>query len=66
MGGHLLHQGKLGSRQSGGSEADTLQKYISVPIIVKGVQSVEDIELCVKAGAEGVLIVGVLSILPIV
>lgn len=66
MGGHRLHQGKLDSCQSGGSEADTLQRCISVPIIVKGVQSVEDIELCVKAGAEGVLIVGVLSILPVV
>lgn len=34
------------------------QKYISVPIIVKGVQTVEDVELCVKAGVQGVLIVG--------
>ncbi|OXG35145.1 L-mandelate dehydrogenase [Cryptococcus neoformans Bt120] len=33
-----------------------IRRCISVPIIVKGVQSVEDIELCVKAGAEGVLI----------
>ena len=33
------------------------QKHTNLPIIVKGVQSVADVELCVKAGVEGVLIV---------
>ncbi|WWD01546.1 hypothetical protein V866_008491 [Kwoniella sp. B9012] len=33
-----------------------IRQHISVPIIVKGVQTVEDVELCVKAGVEGVLL----------
>lgn len=37
--------------------ADFLQRYTRLPIVVKGVQSIEDVELCVKHGAEGVMIV---------
>jgi L-lactate dehydrogenase (cytochrome) len=32
------------------------QKHTPLPLIVKGVQSVEDIELCAKAGVDGVII----------
>ncbi|ORY23133.1 putative cytochrome b2, mitochondrial precursor (L-lactate ferricytochrome C oxidoreductase) [Naematelia encephala] len=37
-------------------DIDFIRKYISVPIIVKGVQSIEDVELCVKKGVQGVFI----------
>lgn len=39
-----------------------LQGITKLPIIVKGVQSLEDVELCVKNGVEGVVIVS--GILP--
>lgn len=32
------------------------QKHTPLPLIVKGVQCVEDIELCAKAGVDGVII----------
>lgn len=32
------------------------QKHTPLPIIVKGVQCVEDIEKCVEAGVQGVII----------
>ena len=35
------------------------KKNTNLPIIVKGVQSVADVELCVKAGVEGVLLVSI-------
>jgi isopentenyl diphosphate isomerase/L-lactate dehydrogenase-like FMN-dependent dehydrogenase len=34
----------------------TVQKHTPLPLIVKGVQCVEDIELCAKAGVDGVII----------
>lgn len=37
--------------------ADGSQKNTKLPIIVKGVQSVDDVQLCVDAGVEGVIIV---------
>lgn len=37
--------------------ADFRWRYTKLPIIVKGVQSIEYVELCVKHGAEGVMIV---------
>lgn len=40
-----------------GPRADFRQRYTKLPIIVKGVQSIEDVELCAKHGAEGVMIV---------
>jgi len=33
-----------------------MQKNTPLPLIVKGVQCVEDIELCAKAGVDGVII----------
>lgn len=34
------------------------QQHTNLPIIVKGVQSVEDVDLCAKAGVQGVILVG--------
>jgi L-lactate dehydrogenase (cytochrome) len=33
-----------------------IQKHTPLPLVVKGVQCVEDIELCAKAGVDGVII----------
>jgi len=33
------------------------QRHTKLPIIMKGVQSIEDVELCVKYGAQGVMLV---------
>jgi L-lactate dehydrogenase (cytochrome) len=32
------------------------QKNTTLPLIVKGIQSVEDVELCAKAGVDGVIL----------
>lgn len=37
-----------------------VRKHTHLPIIVKGVQSVEDVQLCVEHGAQGVILVSVL------
>ncbi|EIW70925.1 hypothetical protein TREMEDRAFT_28420 [Tremella mesenterica DSM 1558] len=33
-----------------------IRKYTNLPIIIKGVQCIEDVELCVKAGVQGVIL----------
>ncbi|KAL8827641.1 MAG: hypothetical protein Q9170_006933 [Blastenia crenularia] len=38
------------------SQALLYQRHTKLPIVVKGVQSIEDVELCVKQGAQGVMI----------
>lgn len=40
-----------------GHYADYRQRQTKLPIIMKGVQSVEDVELCVKYGAQGIMLV---------
>lgn len=34
-----------------------VRRHTHLPIIIKGVQSVEDVQLCVEHGAEGVILV---------
>lgn len=42
-----------------------LQNNTKLPIIVKGVQSLEDVEMCVSNGVEGVVIVSrIIPVLP--
>ena len=38
------------------SDIDFIRKNTPLPLIVKGVQCVEDIEACAKAGVNGVII----------
>lgn len=40
-----------------GDKADKEQKNTKLPLIVKGIQSVEDVQLCAEAGVEGVILV---------
>ena len=58
MGRYRIHQGESGVER----HPLRRQKHTSLPIIVKGVQSVDDVELCVKAGVEGVLIVSLSTV----
>ncbi|WRT68158.1 uncharacterized protein IL334_005133 [Kwoniella shivajii] len=37
-------------------DIDFIRKHISAPIIVKGVQSIQDVEMCIQAGVQGVLL----------
>lgn len=43
-------------KQEGPSLITVCQKHTPLPLIVKGVQCVEDIEQCAKAGVDGVII----------
>jgi len=38
-------------------DANQCQENTKLPIIVKGVQSVEDVQLCVEHGVQGVILV---------
>nr|ODN93938.1 L-mandelate dehydrogenase [Cryptococcus depauperatus CBS 7841] len=38
------------------SDIDFIRQHTNLPIIVKGVQSLEDVELCAKAGVQGVIL----------
>ena len=40
-------------------DIEFIRKNTTLPLIVKGVQSVEDVELCAQAGVEGVIIVSI-------
>jgi hypothetical protein len=67
MGGHQLHPGTCGVRRvahRGAIDIDACdmadfrtQKHTKLPIIVKGVQSLEDVVQCVENGVEGVILV---------
>lgn len=47
----------IGATSSGRSELELIsQKHTNLPIIVKGIQSLEDVQMCVDAGVEGVIL----------
>ncbi|KAF2117651.1 FMN-dependent dehydrogenase [Lophiotrema nucula] len=54
--GAFMAMGGLQDRNLSWDDIAWIRRHTKLPIIVKGVQSIEDVDLCVKHGAEGVMI----------